>query len=91
MTRFSDEVMRPVPLGDLDCSGKVEFVDALAVLRFLVNIQRAPLCIDAGDVKCDGDIDSVDALQILRFLAGLGTVQEPGCPDRDTGGIGSSK
>lgn len=72
---------QPQPLGDVDCSGDIESVDALALLRFLVNIQPAPACIDLADVQCDGDKDSVDALQILRFIAGLDTVREPGCPE----------
>ena len=56
---------QPQPLGDVDCSGEIESVDALALLRFLVNIQPAPMCIDLADAQCDGDKDVVDALQIL--------------------------
>lgn len=75
---------QPIPLGDVDCSGEIGAVDALGILRFVANIQPAPLCIDAGDVQCDGDIDAADALQILRFIAGLNVVQDPGCPDIGT-------
>ena len=71
---------QPVPFGDVDCSGTVDAVDMLFILKFVANQQPAPLCIDVADLQCDGDKDAVDALQGLRFLAGLSVNQEPGCP-----------
>lgn len=71
---------QPVPFGDVDCSGAVEALDALATLKFVANQQPAPDCIDLADVQCDADKDSLDALQILRFIAGLDVVQTQPCP-----------
>jgi len=71
---------QPVLYGDVDCSGTVDSVDMLFILRFVVNEQPAPLCIDVADLQCDGDKDVVDALQGLRFLAALSVNQQPGCP-----------
>ena len=71
---------QPVPLGDVDCSGTVDSVDMLFILKFVVGEQPAPLCIDVADLQCDGDKDAVDALQGLRFLAGFSVNQEDGCP-----------
>lgn len=77
-------------LGDVDCDGDVDSVDALKVLQFVAGIpvaQEDP-CEDIGsevlleifgDVDCDDDVDSVDALKILQFIAGLPFSQEPGC------------
>lgn len=75
---------QPVLFGDVDCSGTVEALDALAALKFVANQQPAPDCIDSADVQCDGDKDSVDALQILRFIAGLNVVQTQPCPEIET-------
>ncbi|MFQ5472653.1 MAG: hypothetical protein ACE5FA_07200, partial [Dehalococcoidia bacterium] len=66
-------------LGDANCSGAVDPVDALAILRGEAGL-AAPPCVDLADVQCDGDVDTIDALQILRFNAGLSVVQESGCP-----------
>lgn len=66
--------------GDVNCSGAVDAIDALFVLRFAANIQPAALCIDVADVNCDMNVDAVDALELLRFAAGLSVTQQPGCP-----------
>ncbi len=80
------------PAGDVDCSGSIDAVDALKVLRFsagLSVLQDEP-CTNLGqprlsgylkgDVNCSGSIDSVDALLILRSNAGLPVALPPGCP-----------
>lgn len=68
-------------LGDVDCDGAVDSVDALFVLRAVAGIPPPAECIDAGDVNCDGDTDSVDALGILRYVAGLPLISTPDdCP-----------
>jgi serine protease len=58
-------------LGDVDCNGAVDALDALHVLRHAAGFQGEGLCIMDGDVNCDGYIDAVDALAILRYVAGL--------------------
>ena len=72
----------PVPAlkqGDVDCSGTVDSVDALGVLRFVAHLLPAANCIDAGDVDCNNGKDSVDALDILRFVALLTFTPPAGC------------
>jgi hypothetical protein len=57
-------------LGDADCSGVINAVDALGVLRKSAGLS-APACVGAADVNCSGGLNSVDALLILRATAGL--------------------
>jgi len=85
----------PRLFGDVDCSGEVNAVDALKVLRHVVGLEvsQTEPCPDIGstvtvdgvprkwgDVDGDGDVDAVDALKILRHVAGLSVSQEPGTP-----------
>jgi Bacterial TSP3 repeat len=82
------------PNGDNNCSGVVDPVDALLVLRF-----DAGLALDTGacpglgvalppgesalvwgDVDCSGSVSPVDALKVLRFDAGLEAEQTSWCP-----------
>ncbi|MEX0682670.1 MAG: hypothetical protein WD904_04050 [Dehalococcoidia bacterium] len=65
-------------LGDADCSGSVNPVDSLLILRQDAALGDVP-CADLADVQCDGDIDPVDSLQILRWDGGLSVSQQPGC------------
>jgi hypothetical protein len=84
--------------GDVDCSGDVDAVDALQLLRYVVllPVEQQDLCPDVGstvsvdgiprlwgDVDGDGDVDVVDALKVLRHVAGLPVGQQP-----DTSPIG---
>jgi hypothetical protein len=71
----------PTMVGDVDCSGAVNAVDALKVLRFgaALSVDQTEPCNDPGsqspqigDVDCSLATNSVDALKILRFGAGLG-------------------
>ena len=81
-------------MGDLDCDGDIDPVDALGDLRHVAGLspvaQQEP-CTDIGDpvgdltqgdLDCDEDVDAVDALADLRHVAGLSPLQqqEP-CPD----------
>ena len=63
---------------DANCSGEVDTVDALAILRHSAGLSAAA-CEHLADVQCDGDIDTIDALQVLRWGAALAVSQEPGC------------
>ena len=69
----------PILRGDADCTGAVNAVDALFVLRYAAVLQPFAACIQASDVECDGDIDAVDALTILRHVAGLASLTSSGC------------
>ena len=63
---------------DANCSGEVDTVDALAILRHSAGLSAAA-CEHLADVQCDGDIDAIDALQVLRWGAALSVSQQPGC------------
>jgi hypothetical protein len=81
--------------GDVNCSGDVEAVDALQILRHLVRLpvlQQEP-CPDIGvtvsvdgtprlwgDVDGSGEVNAADALKILRHVAMLSVQQQPGTP-----------
>ena len=67
-------------VGDVNCDGQVDSIDALTVLRYRAALKLIDSCINlAGDVDCDTDIGSVDALDILRFTALLGYTKPPDC------------
>jgi Tol biopolymer transport system component len=84
-----------VQWGDVNCSGDVEAVDALQILRHLVRLpvlEQEP-CPDIGvtvsvdgtprlwgDVDGDGEVNAADALKILRHVAMLSVQQQPGTP-----------
>lgn len=60
----------PYTLGDVDNNGKIQAVDALAVLRHVAKIETLDDTASlAADVDCDGKIKAVDALAILRYVA----------------------
>ena len=70
-------------VGDTDCSGganPVDAVDALQVLRRVAGVQPYAACIDAGNVKCDDGLDAVDAVYILKHVAAIPVNLPAGCP-----------
>ena len=77
--------------GDVDCSGSVNSVDALKVLRSNSTLAvtqtepcpdiASPLVHPFGDVDCSDAVNAVDALKILRKSAGLEVVQTEPCID----------
>jgi len=67
-------------LGDVDCDGDADAVDALQVLRDVGGLGTSAGCLaDAADTDCDGDRDSVDALRILQTVVGQQVSVPPGC------------
>ena len=58
-------------VGDANCDGSVNAIDAALVLQFNAGLLGSLPCEDAADVNGDGDITSVDAALILQFTAGL--------------------
>jgi hypothetical protein len=57
--------------GDINCSGHVDSVDVLQILRVSAGLHADANCLALGDVNCDGDVDSVDALLELKYDAGI--------------------
>jgi hypothetical protein len=81
----------PIGIGDVDCSGAVNSIDALKILRHNASLQvsQTEPCTDLGqstgsrdqgDVDCNNAVNAIDALKVLRGVAGLAVQQEPGCP-----------
>ncbi|RLC59567.1 MAG: hypothetical protein DRI30_00235 [Chloroflexi bacterium] len=73
----------PIPCGDVNCSGTVDALDALGIIRFMALVTPVPDCISKGYVNCDGVLDQIDALAILRHAGGIPLGLPAGC-----GGIG---
>lgn len=86
---------RTLAWGDVNCSGGVDSVDALGLLRYVAGLsvsqtERCPNVGTAvevlgaqrawGDVDCSGAVDSVDSLKVLRYVAGLSAPAPAGCP-----------
>lgn len=82
------------PMGDVDCNGSVNAIDALKVLRYTINLSvaQAPGCPPIGtdgpplqgDIDCNEIVDLVDSLKIFRYVAALSVIQTEPCPDIDT-------
>lgn len=79
--------------GDVDCTGAVNSVDALKLLRYVagLSVSQQPGCAPVGtgdplqdDVDCNNLVNAVDALKILRYVAGLTVAQTEPCPDVGT-------
>src|SRR3989344_5764165 len=58
-------------LGDVNCSGRVNAIDAELVLQKDAGLIRTLACEEAGDVNNDYLLNAVDAALILQFDAGL--------------------
>lgn len=58
-------------LGDVDCNGEVNAVDANWVLQYSAGMVDAVPCPDLADMNGDGHIDAVDSTIILQKVAGL--------------------
>lgn len=81
-------------VGDVDCNGAVNSIDALKLLRAVsgLDVSQGDACpgIGAGDadvfgdVNCDASITSVDALLVLRFVASLPVNPPNGCREMGT-------
>jgi hypothetical protein len=80
--------------GNVDCSGGINSVDALKVLRATagLSVTQTEPCPDIGtenhpngelqgDVNCSTGVNSVDALFLLRYTAALPAAQVEPCPD----------
>ena len=78
----------------MDCSGQVNAIDALKVLRFSaglsytqnepckkIGIETLPSGKIQGDVDCGNTVASVDSLKLQRYAAALPYTQTEPCPD----------
>lgn len=58
-------------LGDVDCNGSANSIDAALILQKTARLINTLACEDAGDVNNDGLLNAVDAALILQKDAGL--------------------
>ena len=62
---------RPVLLGDVNCDGSVDPIDAAFLLQLEAALIGELPCPDAGDVDGDGETTLIDATVILQYSSGL--------------------
>ena len=69
----SQESPLELAVGDVNCDGSVNAIDAELILQYTARLPGALLCPDGGSDDMDGDgyITSIDAAIILQFVAGL--------------------
>jgi YVTN family beta-propeller protein len=76
--------------GDVDCSGSVDSIDALKVLRHnaALSVAQNDPCPGVGglnpkfgDIDCSDAVSSIDALKLLRHNAALSVTQTEPCPN----------
>lgn len=66
------------PVGDANCDGGTNSVDAALVLQLDAGLIGSLACESAADVNGDGSVNSIDATLILQFDAGLiGSLGQP--------------
>ncbi len=62
----------PVELvGDVNCDGSVNAIDAALVLQFSAGLLGSLSCLQNADVNHDRSINAIDAALILQYVAGL--------------------
>lgn len=60
-----------VPVGDANCDGVVNSIDANVVLQQSARLIESAQCAGAADANRDGAVQSIDATLILQYEAGL--------------------
>jgi predicted outer membrane repeat protein len=60
-----------VALGDVNCDGEIDPIDAALVLQHTAGLVPSLSCQAAGDASQDGAINAIDAALILQFVAEL--------------------
>ncbi|MEK7573619.1 MAG: glucoamylase family protein [Patescibacteria group bacterium] len=68
---IQQSVENEMKLGDVDCDGDIDSVDALHVLHKVAGLVDTLPCEESADVDGNKLINAVDTLHILRFVAGL--------------------
>jgi hypothetical protein len=58
-------------LGDGNCNGTVNSIDASLVLQYTAGLIQTLACLQLADVNHSGSVNSIDASLILQYTAGL--------------------
>ncbi len=61
----------PCTIGDSNCSGQTDIIDALLAAQYYVGLAPATITVCAADTDRDGDVDIVDALRIAQCYVGI--------------------
>jgi hypothetical protein len=61
----------PQILGDVNCDGVVNAIDAQLVLQYVAQLIASLACLENADVDGDGAVSPIDAALILQMEAGL--------------------
>lgn len=69
-------------VGDANCNGGVDSLDALFILQFSAGLLPSLGCPQNADANGDGAVSSLDAALVLQYAAGLTT--SPGGPPTTT-------
>ncbi len=59
------------PVGDANCGGTVDSIDAALVLQLTAGLVPSLRCQGEADVNEDGRVNTIDAALILQYIAGL--------------------
>ena len=60
-----------VPVGDVNCDGAINAIDAALVLQYGAGLLEDLPCFAAADVNGDGSVNAIDSALILQYVAGL--------------------
>jgi hypothetical protein len=58
-------------VGDVNCDGVADSIDAALVLQVSAALTGPLPCQNMGDVDLDGTVNSIDAALILQYVAAL--------------------
>jgi hypothetical protein len=61
----------PRPLGDFNCDGAINSIDAAIILQISAGLIVPLPCTGDGDVNHDDELNPIDAALILQYTAGL--------------------
>jgi len=68
---FQLSILHAAALGDVNSSGAIDIVDALATAQYSVGLNPANFNTNLADVNADGAINIIDALFIAQFSVGV--------------------
>ena len=75
MLRVLEAAPSPSPtpgrLGDVDCAGDIDSIDAALLLQHGAGLLRSLPCQENADTNADGTVNSVDAALVLQYVAGF--------------------
>lgn len=65
------ETQIPFLIGDADCNGQINAIDAALVLQYVADLLPALDCHSGADANQDGTVNAIDSALILQYVADL--------------------